>query len=96
MDAPPNLLSLSRSQRETFPSISIAPRQRLPLCETAAWNAGSTSVLQARRIRPRVLRVIFRVPRCQVQMCADEKGDRSLAAQKFALVAGTTIISTSG
>ena len=71
---PPNSLSLSRSQRENISSIST--RRANGAYVNGAWTQAHHEIIKAAAQDPRVSR-IFVFPGAKVQMCADERGDRS-------------------
>ena len=71
---PPKSLSLSRAERESISSISM--RRASGAYVNSSWTPQHHQVLKAAASDPRVAR-IFVFPGAKVQMCADEKGDRS-------------------
>ena len=71
---PPKSLSLSRAERESISSISM--RRTRGAYVNSSWTPQHHQVLKAAASDPRVAR-IFVFPGAKVQMCADEKGDRS-------------------
>ncbi|WP_375173762.1 penicillin-insensitive murein endopeptidase [Pseudooceanicola sp.] len=71
---PPKRLNLSRSERENLSSISL--RRDRGAYVNANWTPQHHQVLKAAASDPRVAR-IFVFPGAKVQMCKDEKGDRS-------------------
>jgi penicillin-insensitive murein endopeptidase len=71
---PPNSLNLSRAEREKVSSISM--RRAKGAYVNSSWTRQHHEVLKAAASDPRVAR-IFVFPGAKVQMCADEKGDRS-------------------
>lgn len=71
---PPKRLNLSRSERENISSISM--RRANGAYVNSNWTPQHHQVLKAAASDPRVAR-IFVFPGAKVQMCNDEKGDRS-------------------
>ncbi len=71
---PPKRLNLSRSERESISSISM--RRAGGAYVNSDWTPQHHQVLKAAASDPRVAR-IFVFPGAKVQMCNDEKGDRS-------------------
>ena len=71
---PPKSLSLSAAQRENISSISM--RRANGAYVNDSWTQQHHNVLKAAAKDPRVAR-IFVFPGAKVQMCNDEKGDRS-------------------
>lgn len=71
---PPNSLGLSRDQREKISSISM--RRSSGAYVNSGWTRQHHEILKAAASDPRVAR-IFVFPGAKVQMCADEKRDRS-------------------
>jgi penicillin-insensitive murein endopeptidase len=71
---PPNSLSLTRKQRENISSIST--RRAKGAYVNSAWTRSHHQIIKAAAKDPRTAR-IFVFPGAKVQMCADEKGDRS-------------------
>ena len=71
---PPNRLNLSRSDRETISSISM--RRANGAYVNDKWTKSHHNIIKAAASDPRVAR-IFVFPGAKVQMCNDEKGDRS-------------------
>lgn len=71
---PPQSLSLTRKQRENISSIST--RRAKGAYVNASWTPAHHNILKAAAKDPRVAR-IFVFPGAKVQMCNDEKGDRS-------------------
>ncbi|MBW4962663.1 penicillin-insensitive murein endopeptidase [Sulfitobacter sp. CW3] len=71
---PPQSLNLSRAEREEISSISM--RRAKGAYVNSSWTRQHHEVLKAAASDPRVAR-IFVFPGAKVQMCADEKGDRS-------------------
>ncbi|MEM7520211.1 MAG: penicillin-insensitive murein endopeptidase [Pseudomonadota bacterium] len=71
---PPKSLSLSRGQRESISSISM--RRASGAYVNSSWSKAHHNILRAAAQDPRVAR-IFVFPGAKVQMCADEKGNRS-------------------
>ncbi|WP_136634398.1 penicillin-insensitive murein endopeptidase [Pseudooceanicola onchidii] len=71
---PPKRLNLSRSERENISSISM--RRANGAYVNSDWTPQHHQVLKAAASDPRVAR-IFVFPGAKVQMCNDEKGDRS-------------------
>jgi penicillin-insensitive murein endopeptidase len=71
---PPNRLNLSRSEREKISSISM--RRSGGAYVNSKWTRQHHNILKAAAKDPRVAR-IFVFPGAKVQMCKDEKGDRS-------------------
>lgn len=71
---PPNSLSLTRKQRENISSIST--RRAKGAYVNDAWTRSHHQIIKAAAKDPRTAR-IFVFPGAKVQMCADEKGDRS-------------------
>jgi len=71
---PPTSLNLSRKQRENISSIST--RRSGGAYVNDAWTRSHHEIIKAAAKDPRVER-IFVFPGAKVQMCADEKGDRS-------------------
>jgi penicillin-insensitive murein endopeptidase len=71
---PPKRLNLSRGEREKISSISL--RRANGAYVNSHWTPQHHQVLKAAASDPRVAR-IFVFPGAKVQMCNDEKGDRS-------------------
>lgn len=71
---PPKSLNLSRAQRENISSISM--RRSSGAYVNSSWTPAHHEVVKAAAQDPRTAR-IFVFPGAKVQMCADEKGDRS-------------------
>ncbi|MEW9918106.1 penicillin-insensitive murein endopeptidase [Marimonas sp. MJW-29] len=71
---PAKSLNLSAAQREKISSISM--RRAKGAYVNDAWTRAHHNILKAAAKDPRVSR-IFVFPGAKVQMCADEKGDRS-------------------
>lgn len=71
---PPKSLSLTRKQRENVSSIST--RRAKGAYVNAAWTRSHHQIIKAAAKDPRTAR-IFVFPGAKVQMCADERGDRS-------------------
>ncbi len=71
---PPKSLKLSRAEREKISSISM--RRSNGAYVNSSWTRQHHEVMKAAASDPRVAR-IFVFPGAKVQMCADEKGDRS-------------------
>ncbi|MEQ5827227.1 penicillin-insensitive murein endopeptidase [Sulfitobacter sp. NFXS29] len=71
---PPKSLNLSRAQRENISSISM--RRASGAYVNSSWTPAHHEVVKAAAQDPRTAR-IFVFPGAKVQMCADEKGDRS-------------------
>ena len=71
---PPQRLNLSRAERESLSSISLRRAQGAYVNDK--WTRSHHEVLKAAASDPRVAR-IFIFPGAKVQMCKDEKGDRS-------------------
>ncbi|WP_372885169.1 penicillin-insensitive murein endopeptidase [Shimia sp.] len=71
---PPKRLDLSPAERESLSSISM--RRANGAYVNASWTPQHHAVLKAAASDPRVAR-IFVFPGAKVQMCNDEKGDRS-------------------
>ncbi|WP_037228053.1 penicillin-insensitive murein endopeptidase [Roseobacter sp. GAI101] len=71
---PPKTLGLSRAQRESISSISM--RRSSGAYVNSSWTRQHHEILKAAASDPRVAR-IFVFPGAKVQMCNDEKGDRS-------------------
>lgn len=71
---PPKRLDLTRAERESMSSISM--RRANGAFVNDDWSAGHHAVLKAAAEDPRTAR-IFVFPGAKVQMCKDEKGDRS-------------------
>ena len=71
---PPKSLNLSRAQRENISSISM--RRSSGAYVNSSWTPAHHEVIKAAAQDPRTAR-IFVFPGAKVQMCADEKGDRS-------------------
>jgi penicillin-insensitive murein DD-endopeptidase len=71
---PPQSLSLSRAERESISSISL--RRANGAYVNDKWTRQHHEIIKAAAQDPRVAR-IFVFPGAKVQMCADEKGDRS-------------------
>mgnify|MGYP000524517433 FL=1 len=71
---PPKRLNLSRAEREKISSISL--RRANGAYVNDNWTRQHHEVLKAAASDPRVAR-IFVFPGAKVQMCKDEKGDRS-------------------
>lgn len=71
---PPKRLNLSRAERESISSISM--RRAGGAYVNSDWTPQHHQVLKAAASDPRVAR-IFVFPGAKVQMCNDEKGDRS-------------------
>ena len=70
----PKSLSLSRSERENISSVSL--RRANGAYTNDKWTRQHHELLKAAASDPRVAR-IFVFPGAKVQMCNDEKGDRS-------------------
>lgn len=71
---PPKSLSLTRSQRENISSIST--RRASGAYVNNSWTRSHHEIIKAAAKDPRVAR-IFVFPGAKVQMCDDERGDRS-------------------
>lgn len=71
---PATSLNLSRKQRENISSISM--RRSSGAYVNSSWTRQHHEILKAAASDPRVAR-IFVFPGAKVQMCDDEKGDRS-------------------
>lgn len=71
---PPTSLSLTRNQRENISSIST--RRAAGAYVNSAWTRSHHEIVKAAAKDPRVDR-IFIFPGAKVQMCDDERGDRS-------------------
>lgn len=71
---PPERLTLSRQEREKISSISM--RRSNGAYVNSSWTPQHHALLRAAASDPRVAR-IFIFPGAKVQMCNDEKGDRS-------------------
>jgi penicillin-insensitive murein endopeptidase len=71
---PPQSLALSREQRENISSISM--RRANGAYVNSKWTRAHHEILKAAAKDPRTAR-IFVFPGAKVQMCEDEKGDRS-------------------
>ena len=71
---PPKSLNLSRKQRENISSISL--RRSNGAYVNDLWTRQHHEIIKAAAKDPRTAR-IFVFPGAKVQMCADEKGDRS-------------------
>lgn len=71
---PPKSLNLTRKQRESISSIST--RRAKGAYVNSSWTKAHHNILKAAAKDPRVER-IFVFPGAKVQMCNDEKGDRS-------------------
>ncbi|WP_417677648.1 penicillin-insensitive murein endopeptidase [Pseudodonghicola sp.] len=71
---PPERLTLSRQEREEISSISM--RRSNGAYVNSSWTPQHHALLRAAASDPRVAR-IFIFPGAKVQMCNDEKGDRS-------------------
>ncbi|OWU86313.1 peptidase [Oceanicola sp. 22II-s10i] len=71
---PPKSLSLSRAERESISSISM--RRANGAYTNSSWTRQHHEIVKAAASDPRVAR-IFIFPGAKVQMCEDEKGDRS-------------------
>lgn len=71
---PPKRLNLSVAERESISSISM--RRERGAFVNSSWTRQHHEVLKAAASDPRVAR-IFVFPGAKVQMCKDEKGDRS-------------------
>jgi penicillin-insensitive murein endopeptidase len=71
---PPTSLNLTRQQRENVSSISM--RRANGAYVNGAWTRGHHEIIKAAAQDPRTSR-IFVFPGAKVQMCNDEKGDRS-------------------
>lgn len=71
---PPTSLSLSRKQRENISSIST--RRANGAYVNSSWTRSHHEIIKAAAKDPRVER-IFVFPGAKVQMCDDERGDRS-------------------
>ncbi|MCP4818612.1 MAG: penicillin-insensitive murein endopeptidase [Shimia sp.] len=71
---PPKRLNLSAAERESISSISM--RRERGAFVNSSWTRQHHEVLKAAASDPRVAR-IFVFPGAKVQMCNDEKGDRS-------------------
>ncbi len=71
---PPKSLNLSRAQRESISSISL--RKSDGAYVNSSWTRAHHEIIKAAAKDPRVER-IFVFPGAKVQMCDDEKGDRS-------------------
>jgi len=71
---PPKSLNLSRAQRENISSISM--RRANGAYVNSSWTPAHHEIIKAAAQDPRTAR-IFVFPGAKVQMCEDEKGDRS-------------------
>ncbi|WP_299880935.1 penicillin-insensitive murein endopeptidase [uncultured Sulfitobacter sp.] len=71
---PPKTLSLTRQQRESISSISM--RRAKGAYVNSSWTRAHHEIIKAAAKDPRTER-IFVFPGAKVQMCNDEKGDRS-------------------
>lgn len=71
---PPQRLNLSRAERESISSISM--RRANGAYVNSSWTRQHHEIIKAAAKDPRVAR-IFVFPGAKVQMCADEKGDKS-------------------
>ncbi|MGI1661937.1 penicillin-insensitive murein endopeptidase [Palleronia sp. KMU-117] len=71
---PPQRLNLSRSERENLSSISMQRANGAYV--NSSWTAEHHKIVRAAAKDPAVAR-IFIFPGAKVQMCNDEKGDRS-------------------
>lgn len=71
---PPQRLNLSRADREKISSISMQRSKGAYV--NSSWTRAHHEILKAAAKDPRTER-IFVFPGAKVQMCADEKGDRS-------------------
>jgi penicillin-insensitive murein endopeptidase len=71
---PPTSLSLTRQQREDISSISM--RRANGAFVNGSWTRAHHEIMKAAAQDPRVSR-IFVFPGAKVQMCDDERGDRS-------------------
>ncbi|KIN75370.1 Penicillin-insensitive murein endopeptidase [Sulfitobacter noctilucae] len=71
---PPKSLNLTRKQRENISSISM--RRASGAYVNSSWTRSHHEIIKAAAKDPRTAR-IFVFPGAKVQMCADEKGDRS-------------------
>ena len=71
---PPTSLSLSAKQRENISSISM--RRSAGAYVNRSWTRSHHEIVKAAAKDPRVAR-IFIFPGAKVQMCDDERGDRS-------------------
>jgi penicillin-insensitive murein endopeptidase len=71
---PAKSLALTATQRENISSISM--RRSNGAYVNSSWTRAHHEILKAAAKDPRVSR-IFVFPGAKVQMCADEKGDRS-------------------
>ncbi|MGH1367983.1 MAG: penicillin-insensitive murein endopeptidase [Maritimibacter sp.] len=71
---PPKRLNLSATERENISSISM--RRSKGAYTNSSWTRAHHEVLKAAAQDPKVAR-IFVFPGAKVQMCEDEKGDRS-------------------
>ena len=71
---PPKSLGLSRKQRENISSIST--RRSSGAYVNSSWTRAHHEIIKAAAKDPRTAR-IFVFPGAKVQMCDDEKGDRS-------------------
>jgi penicillin-insensitive murein endopeptidase len=71
---PPKSLNLSRAQRESISSISM--RRSNGAYVNSSWTRAHHEIVKAAAQDPRTAR-IFIFPGAKVQMCDDEKGDRS-------------------
>lgn len=71
---PPTSLNLTRKQRENISSIST--RRAKGAYVNDAWTSSHHKIMRAAAKDPRVSR-IFVFPGAKVQMCNDERGDRS-------------------
>ena len=71
---PPKRLNLSRSERENISSISM--RRANGAFTNSSWTRQHHEIIKAAAKDPRTAR-IFVFPGAKVQMCKDEKGDRS-------------------
>lgn len=71
---PPNSLNLTRKQRENISSIST--RRASGAYVNSAWTRSHHEIIKAAAQDPRVER-IFVFPGAKVQMCNDERGNRS-------------------
>ena len=71
---PPKSLNLTRKQRENISSVST--RRAKGAYVNSSWTPAHHNILRAAAKDPRTAR-IFVFPGAKVQMCNDEKGDRS-------------------
>ena len=71
---PPTSLSLTRKQRENISSIST--RRAKGAYVNSSWTRSHHNIVKAAAKDPRTTRILI-FPGAKVQMCNDEKGDRS-------------------